>query len=90
MQARKREIENAFIQDLKAASPHSYEWLNTSRRIANGLIAEVTLHSPTTETKTGGDLGLVISRPQLSLQNTYSPNAELFVAKDYRRGLLTD
>ena len=87
--SKEKRIENAFIQDLKVASPYSYEWLNTSRRIANGLIAEVTLHSPTTETKTGGDLGLVISRPQLSLQNTYSPDTELFVAKDYRWGLLT-
>jgi hypothetical protein len=48
----------------------------------NGLIAEVSLHRPKREKISGGDLGILLLRPQV----VYS--APTVTIKDYRRGLL--
>ncbi len=74
-------IEFAFLEDLKSSFPHlrgSYELC----QIANGLVAHVTLHRRTAEKITGGDLGLMILRPQIA----NSGNA--IKINDYRRGIL--
>ncbi len=84
-----KKIENAFIQDLKKASVSSFYWANESQRIAEGLIAEMELHTLKTEEKTGGDFGFVISRPKLLLHGEFSPDEELIITENYRRGLLT-
>ncbi len=47
------------------------------------------LHKRTTEGDTGGDLGFVIARPNVSLESQYSTHTNLIISKDYRRGLLT-
>jgi hypothetical protein len=39
---------------------------SATKKIADDLIAEVTFHGKGAEPKTGGDFGLVISRPQIS------------------------
>jgi hypothetical protein len=57
-------IEMAFLEDLRSSF-----WAIDSyylSRIAQGLIADVTLHDRKTEGVTGGDLGLMISRPLVS------------------------
>jgi hypothetical protein len=74
-----KQIEKAFLYDLQKAFPGLDSPL---KKIASGLIAEVTLHSRTTEKITGGDIGLMFSRPQISARGHYLQIA------DYRRGLL--
>ena len=61
-----RSIELAFLNDLDRSGWRQKVKFD-SRRIARGLIAEVTLHKPETEKLSGGDLGLVVVRPQLQL-----------------------
>ncbi|HEU5379365.1 MAG TPA: hypothetical protein VFV38_28415 [Ktedonobacteraceae bacterium] len=51
-------------------------------KIAEGLVADVTLHKRATEKITGGDLGLMIVRPQV----THS--SHVLKIGDYRRGIL--
>lgn len=72
-------IEYAFLKDLKRAFP-----LITTQlpKIARGLIAEITLHKRPTEKITGGDIGVLIIRPQVFVQGDY------LRVTDYRRGLL--
>lgn len=72
-------IENAFLADLQMAFPDLYSELG---QIADGLIAEITLHKRITERITGGDIGLVILRPQVSEQE------DCLKIRDYRRGIL--
>ena len=55
-------IENAFLNDLRNAFQNLDGELN---QIANGLIAEVTLHKRGTERLTGGDIGILIIRPHI-------------------------
>src|ERR1043165_6540301 len=61
-----RSIELAFLNDLDR-SDWRQKYKFDSRRIARGLVAEVTLHKPETEKLSGGDLGFVVVRPQLQL-----------------------
>lgn len=75
-----RLIERSFVKDLES----SFSEIDSSdlRRVARGLIADVTLHKRGTEKTTGGDLGLMIIRPQVQL------NSSALKISDYRRGLL--
>lgn len=72
-------IENAFLKDLKKAFPLLTSYLP---KISRGLIAEITLHKRQTERITGGDIGLLVIRPNVFVQGDY------IKIKDYRRGLL--
>ncbi len=74
-----KHIENAFLKDLRNAFPNLDGPLE---KIATSLIAEVTVHKRTTEKLTGGDIGFLIIRPQVSDQGDY------LKISDYRRGLL--
>ncbi len=76
-----RSIELAFLNDLDR-SGWGQKVKFDSRRIARGLIAEVTLHKPETEKLSGGDLGLVVVRPQLQLAQ------RAINISDMRQGLL--
>jgi hypothetical protein len=74
-------IEQAFLVDLQKAFPdlcHGSEL----RRLARGLIADVTLHKRDTERVTGGDIGFMIIRPQIS------NHGHILQVGNYRRGLL--
>lgn len=74
-----KHIENAFFEDLKAAFTLP---TNHLAGVSTGLIGEITLHKRATERITGGDIGLLIIRPQV-----YNDGYNLNVS-DYRRGLL--
>ena len=76
-----RLIEMAFLDDLNEAFPGLVDGAQLAR-LAHGLIADVTLHNRRKEGETGGDMGFMISRPQISrLGDTLSVDS-------YRRGLL--
>ncbi len=77
-----RGIEQAFVQDLGTRFPD----IEYHRRIGigRGLIANATLHARDTEGVTGGDLGLVISRPQVTRSN----RNYLKIDRSYSRGIL--
>lgn len=75
-------IARAFFCDLKAASAYSDISDNDLAMIANGLIAELSLHEKSTERRTGGDMGLMIIRPQLTRSH------DVIKISDYRRGIL--
>jgi len=72
-------IEKAFLDDLRNAFPDLNVELN---KIANGLIAEFSLHNLATERITGGDIGLLIIRPNILQEDNY---LKVF---DHRSGLL--
>jgi hypothetical protein len=72
-------IENAFLRDLQKAFPKLSQELH---QIATGLIAEITLHKKGTEKITGGDIGILIIRPNVHDYGHY------LKISDYRRGLL--
>lgn len=74
-----KHIEDAFLEDLKIAFPSLTQELH---QISSGLIAEVTLHKRSTEKITGGDIGILIIRPNIFEQGDY------LRIIDYRRGLL--
>lgn len=74
-----KHIENAFLRDIQRAFPELDQEL---RQIASGLIAEITLHKKATEKITGGDIGLLIIRPNVHDHGDY------LKISDYRRGLL--
>lgn len=77
--SKSRAIEYAFLADLQVAFPkigHELEILSS------GLIADVTLHGQGTEPSTGGDLGIMLIRPQVS------DNGSCLSISDCRRGLL--
>jgi hypothetical protein len=76
-------VQDAFLHDLESAFPdlqHSVD-LNS---LANGISATTTLHSRETERKSGGDLGIVFVRPNVTEQ---IPSI-LDVDPEYHRGLL--
>ena len=79
--SQREEIARAFLNDLEAAFPELYD-SGTLHQIANGLIADVTLHKRSTEKVTGGDIGFMIVRPQVARSN------DLIKINDYRRGIL--
>lgn len=77
-------IESVFLKDLQKSFPtRYYDYGIDLRKIARGLVADVTLHRRGTERMTGGDFGFIIIRPHISIG--YS---SLHVS-DYRQGILT-
>lgn len=80
-------IENAFLKDLKTAIRyHSIRDWDLDRKLhreAEGLIADIVLHNKKQEAKTGGDFGLVIVHPQISVSDD-----SLEIKKGQTSGLL--
>ena len=78
-------VSQAFLNDLKQAFPDlGVEELRS--KIARGLIATVSFHPRHIEENTGGDLGVVIVRPDV--QKAQYGWSELTIDHDYKRGLL--
>lgn len=77
-------VEEAFLKDLRKAFP-TYAYSEVLANISSGLVASVTLHPPKIEEYTGGDLGLLLTRPNVS--ESYDYETKLIVG-GYRRGLL--
>jgi hypothetical protein len=77
-------IENAFRHDLQQAFPFAeYQSLYD---IADGLFATVSFPDHAVESRTGGDLGVLLVRPDLRLEQY---GTELSVDRNYKRGLLS-
>jgi hypothetical protein len=74
-------VEEAFLLDLQTAFPDLC-FGPELRGLAHGLIANVTLHTRQTEELTGGDIGFMIVRPQIS------DHIHSLHVRPYRRGLL--
>jgi hypothetical protein len=78
-------VKQAFLTDLKSHFPqlrHSGDL----ERLAVGVSATATLHPREVEGETGGDLGLVLIRPNVNSHRL--EQSTLIVDQDYRRGLL--
>jgi hypothetical protein len=76
------DVSSAFLSDLKEEFPKVLEE-SLASQVARRLIATVAFHSRSVETKTGGDLGIVLVRP-----NVEEGMSELIIHGDYKRGLL--
>src|SRR4029453_4592374 len=74
-----RTISQAFLRDVETEIP---KLAGRGSVIAEGLVAEVRLHGRTTEAVSGGDLGVLLVRPHVSLEWNVAR------VRDYRRGLL--
>ncbi len=80
------EVENAFLNDLNEAFPmYSCEHRHEFGELSSGLIASVTLHSPEAERFTGGDLGLLLTRPNVKFSYRYDKELEV---DGFSQGLL--
>ena len=77
-------VERVFLEDLKQAFQH-VRTHELQSKIARGLIATVSFHHRKTEERTGGDLGIVLVRPDVQESYAWS---ELAIKSDYKRGLL--
>lgn len=75
-------VASAFLRDLKHAFPTITESLLSSR-ISRGLVATVSFHAREVERKTGGDLGIVLIRPNIEFTGFALRREE------YKRGLLS-
>ena len=78
-----RKIERAFRNDLQTSflrPGHNFEF--DAKSVARNLVADVTLHKRETEVQSGGDMGLLIIRPELRLVHSS------LQISDHRRGLL--
>lgn len=77
-------VSRAFLSDLKRRF-----WAVGDDQVLSGiardLIATVTFHSRTVERKTGGDMGIVIVRPDVRMART---GTDLTIQRDHKRGLL--
>ncbi len=76
-------VQDAFLHDLESAFP-DLQHSGDLNRLANGISATTTLHSLETEKKSGGDIGIVFVRPNVTKQ---MPSI-LDVDPEYHRGLL--
>lgn len=77
-------VARAFLSDLDRAFP---KVAHTSlSKISSGLVATVILHDRPVEARTGGDLGLVVTRPDV--REVVYRNSQLDVSNGYQRGLL--
>ncbi len=76
-----RLFAQAFLDDLGKNFPDLKDSPEL-RKIAEGLVADITLHKRATEKITGGDFGLMIIRPQVTRIDN------LLKIGDYRRGIL--
>jgi hypothetical protein len=74
-------IAKAFLTDLTINFP-DVRGADELQNVANGLVADVTLHRREAEAITGGDLGLILIRPQAIRGD------RLIRIGNYRRGLL--
>lgn len=83
--AQTREVEQAFLKDLRLHFRNPF-WSSQLRRLASGIGATVTLHSREIEKHTGGDLGLLLIRPNLRPDGIDAQ--KWLVEENYRRGLL--
>ena len=78
-------VARAFLDDLKLVFPKvGIDDLRS--KIARGLVATVSFHPHKIEEKTGGDLGIVLVRPDV--QEARYGWSELTIDRDYKRGLL--
>lgn len=77
-------VAKAFLSDLRKAFPTVTD--DSLFRIARGLIATVSFHPRHVETHTGGDLGIVLVRPDV--RSAQYSGSQLTIDHDYRRGLL--
>lgn len=77
-------VEEAFLKDLRKAFP-IYAYSGFLGKISSGLVASVTLHPTEIEKRTGGDLGLLLARPNINESCDYGTK---LVVGGYRRGLL--
>jgi hypothetical protein len=78
-------VKQAFLTDLKSHFPRLRR-SGDLERLASGVSATATLHPREVEGKTGGDLGLVLIRPNINSRRL--ERSMLIVDQDYRRGLL--
>ena len=78
-------VKQAFLTDLKSHFPQLRD-SGDLERLATGVSATATLHPREVEGKTGGDLGLVLIRPNINSHRF--EQSILIVDQDYRRGLL--
>jgi hypothetical protein len=78
-------VEQAFLADLTHAFPE-LKIGELRSKIARGLVATVSFHSREIERKTGGDLGIVLVRPDV--QKAQFGWSELTIDHDHKRGLL--
>lgn len=76
-------VSDAFVRDVRSAFPHLAH-SSDLYGFASGISASTTLHPGETESRTGGDLGILLIRPNI----TESTPAVLDVDANYRRGLL--
>jgi hypothetical protein len=77
-------VSEAFLADLRRHFPRvDRKHLSP---ISKGLVASVSFHSREVEAKTGGDLGLVLIRPDVHTSRFNSD--ELQIKREYKRGLL--
>jgi len=74
-----KSISRSFLRDLQVGIP---ELRDRAPAIARGIAVDLTLHGRTSERKSGGDLGFLILRPHVSLQE------RVVRVRDYKRGLL--
>lgn len=79
---RERAFERAFATDLRN-SYHGTVPHDVFEKVARGIRAKIWRHDKPAERKTGGDLGLVLVRPNVELTHD-----RLHVKQDYERGLL--
>jgi hypothetical protein len=79
--SRTGQIARAFASDLRA-SRANLKYMEPER-LSSGLVAEASWHKRATETKTGGDFGLVIVRPRVAFGNE-----SLHITEGHQSGLL--
>ena len=75
-------FERAFVADLRK-SHHGIVPYSAFEKFARGIKAKIFRHDRSAERKTGGDLGVVLVRPDVEVTHDY-----LHVKPDYERGLL--
>lgn len=81
-----REIENAFLRDLEEAFPH-LQLSVEMQQIPRGLVAQVVFHGNNAERMSGGDLGVMLSRPDVRGES-YEEDNTLVIERHVRRALL--
>jgi hypothetical protein len=78
-------VADAFRSDVQSAFGPVSNAVHL-REIASRLAATCTLHQPSMECRTGGDIGLVLIRPEgVSVEHSQNEYIEF---KEYKRGLL--
>lgn len=82
--AKDGEVEAAFLKDLQSQFPE-LKYSSCLENIAYGIEASTILHPRHIETKTGGDLGILLIRP--SVARSFEGGA-LTIDHEYCRGLL--